>query len=165
MPAYEPFENRFWKNVQKNTNDQCWLWSGCFGDDGYGRLRAERGYLTKHGKRFMWATHRASWTLHFGEIPDGLSVLHRCDVKACVNPEHLFLGTQADNMADKTNKGRAQHGEAHGMSKLTESNVRAIRQMKNLAVCQNDIAEFFGVSKQLVSLIVRRRLWKSLENV
>jgi len=94
-----PAEERFWRQVQKDV-DGCWLWTGR-PVQGYGRFRpSSRG--TKIG------AHRYSWELHVGPIPDGLDVCHRCDVPLCIRPDHLFLGTHADNMADMVAKGRSR---------------------------------------------------------
>ena len=99
----KPIANRFWPKVQKS--DGCWLWTGAIKSNGYGHIGSEGpgGYLK------VRTTHRVSWELHFGPIPAGLLVLHRCDVRNCVRPDHLFLGTHTDNMLDCIAKGRDRH--------------------------------------------------------
>jgi HNH endonuclease len=98
--AARPIADRFWEKVEKT--DSCWLWKGARKPLGYGTFMVKKG-------RFAIA-HRMSWQFAFGDIPSGLHVLHRCDVPACVRPDHLFLGTQADNMADCIEKGRRRYG-------------------------------------------------------
>lgn len=115
----------------------------------------------------MKNAHRVSWELHNGKIPKGhghhgTCVLHKCDTRSCVNPDHLFLGSNADNVADKVAKGRAAHlnGELHGKSKLTNDDVLKIWMMyKNDGISQRKIARQFGISQALVSNIACRRTW------
>lgn len=106
LARYEPgvLEERFWPKVQKT--DTCWLWTASLNDRGYGQFKV----LPGQGHAPMKA-HRFSWELHFGPIPAGLVVCHRCDVPSCVNPAHLFIGTQGDNLRDMSAKGR--HWQAH----------------------------------------------------
>ena len=95
-----PLEQRFWERVRKS--DGCWLWTGRHRPDGYGQLlTAER--------RVVYA-HRLAYEIHHGPIPDGMFVCHHCDNTPCVRPDHLFLGTHADNMRDMREKGRAANG-------------------------------------------------------
>jgi hypothetical protein len=97
-----PAEDRFWSKVRKAGPAECWLWLGAHGKRSYGKFWDGSAYLDAH--RFVWRISN-------GAIPDGLFVLHTCDVRLCVNPAHLWLGTHADNMRDMTAKGRQCRGE------------------------------------------------------
>lgn len=111
-------------------------------------------------------THQVSWELHNGPIPENLRVLHKCDVPACVRPDHLFLGTHGDNMADMVAKrrqsrgGRSNPGEQHGRAKLTDAKVIEIRGRRGeTGRC---IAREFGVSPSLVSETRARKVWSHI---
>ena len=90
---------RFWAKVQK-SDDGCWIWTASFGKAGYGAINSGRRPTR------MLSASRVMWEIAYGPIPEGLSVLHRCDVPRCVRPDHLFLGTQRDNIRDAMAKGR-----------------------------------------------------------
>lgn len=139
--AVVPVAERFARHWMPEPNSGCWLWLGDANKAGYGIMRAE-------DKRKVLA-HRVSYALHCGQ-PGVLKVLHKCDVPGCVNPAHLFLGTDADNHTDKTLKGRAA-------VKLTAADVLAIRADTRPGTI---VAEAFGISPCTVSEIRRRRTWR-----
>ena len=142
-------EERFWSKVEKTAD--CWLWTAGV-TSGYGQI---------HLKRVLHLAHRLSWQIHFGEIPKGMCVLHKCDNKICVNPEHLWLGTKADNNADMLNKGRRADvkGEANPAHKLTVSDVINIRI---LDMPQRALAHLYGVSQTTICEIKTGRKWPHL---
>jgi hypothetical protein len=132
----------------------CWIFSGAETDTGYGQIR--------NGDK-MIAAHRAAYIVAHGEVPDDMHVLHQCDVRSCVNPDHLFLGSHQDNMNDMKAKGRrvgSLVGERMGMAKLSDAAVVAIRkEYAGGGVRQVDLAEKHSVSQVLISKIVRRKAW------
>lgn len=119
------------------------------------------GYGKKMFKGKVKMAHRLAWEEVFGPIPEGMCVCHACDNRGCVNPEHLFLGTHKDNMADMASKGRSRVslGQNNPNVKLTEKEVLSIREDGRT---QKEIAEEYNVSRQLVGAIKRNELWRSL---
>lgn len=111
-------EHRFWSKVAIAGPDDCWLWQACMSDNGYGFFRLDNK---------QWRAHRVAWQLTYGDIPEELRVLHKCDVPLCVNPNHLFLGTDTDNMHDRDAKGRQAKGERHGWYTHPEKRPRGDR--------------------------------------
>jgi hypothetical protein len=148
-----PPEERFWRFVDRHGVDDCWNWTGSKEGGGYGQLSSGEG-----GSPLR--SHRLSWEIAHGPIPDGQYVLHRCDNRACCNPAHLFLGTAADNTADMMSKGRAKVGESHPDAKVTAADVLAIRDRAAAGDSSNAIARDMPLSRQAVRDIVARRTWK-----
>ena len=155
-PKPRPIVKRFWEKVKKS--DGCWEWTAYCLADGYGQFFVQRGE--------QWLAHRFSWVLHFGPIPigegyHGTCVLHRCDNPKCVRPNHLWLGSNADNIRDCQAKGRASkvraHGERHPMAKLTAKQIPAIRQDTRTL---ETIARNYGVCLSTISSIRRREHWQ-----
>jgi hypothetical protein len=132
----------------------CWYWLGSRDSGGYGTLPAI-------GEN---KAHRVAYRLFKGAIPKGAKVMHKCDTRCCVNPDHLLTGTQAENIADMMGKGRhrttPQRGEANAMAKLTTESVEAIRALKAAGALQIDLARQFGVSPMTISRAVRKETWK-----
>lgn len=156
------FVEHFWERVAKGTTDSCWQWIGHVNWHGYGDC-------TMHSK--SRTAHRVAWELVNGDIPKGLHVLHRCDNRLCVNPNHLFLGTHQENMADMKRKGRGRTspkaGELHPQAKLTANDVREIRQLLSARPApmplKRTVARRFGVSPHTVENIIYRHSWKHLD--
>ena len=149
--------NRFWKYVFPMSDDLCWIWTGYSHLYGYGLLRI--GSLT-HQTRRMETAHRISYAIHHGDIPVGMFVCHRCDHPECVNPNHLFLGNNDDNMRDCYTKNRTAHGEKQGRHKLTANDVLRIREYsKNKTKTGVELAKTFGISRATVSNIINGKIW------
>jgi len=153
-------ENRFWKFVKKAGADECWEWIGGKNLHGYGRFSC--GCIKV-------LAHRFSWELHNGPIPTGegyhgTCVLHRCDNPSCVNPTHLRLGTQEDNMQDMSQKGRAVTVRISENAKLSEDQVREIKALlsqKSLSL--RTIADRFDISHNAVWMIKQGKLGASVK--
>lgn len=146
-----PIAERLMRHVRKDGGG-CWIWDGAKNNKGYGQIG--------DGTRVVLA-HRVSFELRNGPIPSGMQVLHGCDNPACVNPEHLFLGTAKDNMQDMHRKGRGQSGSSHRWARLSDVDVTAIRSIVGLT--QQEIADRYGVSRAAVSLIRANKRRKQME--
>ena len=144
-------QERFFKRVGK-IDSGCWLWLASL-NNGYGQFRRDDGSII--------LAHRYSYLLHNENAIDRLVVMHYCDNPLCVNPEHLILGTQAENVMDMHHKGRAKKrgliGEAHGQAKLNEEKVRLIRASENSIAA---IAKEFDVSRATIYDVLNRKIWK-----
>lgn len=167
---------RFWAKVEKS--DGCWLWTARVDRHGYGRFRPG-GADTNEIQ-----AQRVAWVLANGTIPDGICVLHRCDNRQCVRPDHLFLGTAADNKRDEVAKQRHVRGDRHpnhgrafaqpepeqrargvqnAAARLSGDEVREIRRLYAAGATQVALAERFGTPQTNISRIVRRLAWAHVE--
>lgn len=131
----------------------CWEWQGCRSPKGYGSIGVN-GKVIK--------THRAAWIAENGPIPEGLNVLHKCDNPACCRVEHLFLGTNTDNIADKVVKGRVK-GELATNVKLSETQVKEILSTKAKGRAITRLARQYGVARTTIGGILSRRTWSHVE--
>lgn len=133
--------------------DDCWHWTGFIRPDGYGAM-----YFKYH----YYYAHIVSYIIANGPYDETLKVLHKCDNRKCVNPDHLFLGTQADNVTDAVLKGRHQHGETNWKAKLTEEIVLDIRAKFAEGVTRYELAEEYNVSHHQICVIINRKQWKHI---
>lgn len=149
-----PLEKRFMSHVEQRGPDECWLWTASLNDHGYGVI----GVVGRKQQK----AHRISWELYKGPIVSGMCVLHRCDNPPCVNPDHLFLGTMADNTADMLSKGRASKlcGENSSNAKLTTAQVLEIKASKNVPA--RVFMDRFDISESTVHGIKSGRYWTHL---
>jgi len=168
----------FWSKVDKSNC--CWVWNGAVGKSGYGIV----GYQYRN-----WLAHRLAYFFTFGDIPDGMCICHSCDNKLCVNPSHLWIGTYAQNSHDMVSKGRSAKGDrsssklhpnklergekhwskrmpertrkgiGHHKAKITDDQVRAIRQRVKSGETMISVASSVGVHVSTVSLIVKNKTW------
>jgi len=136
--------DRLARDSMPEPNSGCLLWTGGVDTLGYSHLRWRGAWMRGH---------RASWEAHRGPIPDGMHVLHKCDVRSCINPDHLFLGTHADNMRDRNEKGRAKSGQKPIL------NVAAAREIFMRPGIHRDIANEFGVCRTVVRQIKAGQKW------
>lgn len=139
----------FWKRVDKTG--ECWLWTGALNQYGY-------GYYRYGGS--VWGSHRFAYYLAYGKNPEGYVVRHTCDNPACVRPEHLQLGTHADNVRDRVKRGRSARGSANGRSKLKEKDIPVIRARLKEGDGMSVIAREYKVDPASIRHIRDGRNWK-----
>lgn len=160
--------DRFWSKFSREDKEPCWPWPMSKFPDGYGQ------FMVKH---HPYRAHRVAWELTNGSIPDGILVCHKCDNPICCNPNHLFLGTVADNHEDRGRKGRTASGDRHGFRKnpskvprgeangnsiLTDDEVRLIKKMKSEGAKNIEIAKATGRSESIISRIVLGKSWRHI---
>jgi len=145
---------RFWSKVDPAPSQCCWEWTACKSSNGYGQFRLNNRDLN---------AHRVAYTLAKGEIPKGLVVRHTCDNPVCCNPDHLILGTQADNIADmhKRKRNSQRQGEHNGRCKLT---AKQAMEVYNSPLPQDEIAKLYNIGKTTVSFIKHKKAWKHIHS-
>lgn len=136
-------------------NTGCWLWIGCVGDTGYPSISRKKLGGRKNA-------HRVSYEEYKGKIPEGMVVCHSCDTKICVNPDHLWIGTQAQNLADCQEKGRNARGERQHLTTLADSDIPRIRRLVREGRSQSSVSREYGVSITAVHNIVKMKTWRHI---
>jgi hypothetical protein len=154
-PQPKSLADRFWPKVKK-LESGCWEWQGALDGHGYGVILKEGGGPPY--KRVL--AHRVSWLMQKGN-PGDLDVLHRCDNPPCVNPDHLFLGTQSDNARDMVSKGRMFHGsgERNGRAKITQRQAKEIRERHKAGESYSALARAYDIGESSVGRIIRKEIW------
>ena len=152
-PKPKSVEERFHQKYAIDCTTNCWNWQGYLDKDGYGSLAVDSHKRLK--------SHRLSYELHKGKIPEGLFVIHECDNPSCVNPKHLDVGTHLDNMIDMKSKDRGRKGETIPWSKLTEE--QAIDCLSG-RLRQFEFAKLYGISKSTVCNLQSGKNWKHLHD-
>jgi hypothetical protein len=160
MPARKEFDDpsEFWCRAdQTGGPDACWIWLGGLTRSGYGQAK-----WAINGVRRPFKAHQIAFAVTAGCLPRGQVIRHSCDNPRCVNPVHLVLGSQAENMADMVRRGRSAKGEGHSQAKLTEQQVIEIRRLRTLGYSQRVIGVMFGVSRSAISDIASGKNWRHL---
>lgn len=159
--------NRFWSRVDIKDSSECWNWLRLKDKDGYGRICIDSTDVR---------AHRLSYIIHYGEIPKGLLICHKCNNPSCCNPCHLYAGTPKENMQDCKNSGRLKSyenirkyqqthfGEKHPRAKLTENQVLKIKKLLSKGIKQGILAEKFNISRQTISNINVGNGWRHLND-
>lgn len=149
------FLSRFDEGMRVNPdNEVCWQWLGALGKNGYGKLGVNWGAIP---------AHRLSFSMFNGDIPSGMCVCHTCDNVSCVNPAHLFIGTNQENTQDKVKKRRHCYGSRNGLSKLDEKDIPVIFERRITGESFDSIARTYGVTKRVILNVIQRKNWAHVE--
>jgi hypothetical protein len=152
MVITDKVKQRFDSRIQVDSNG-CWIYCGHIRPNGYGQF-----YIGK----VAYSAHRIQWERYFGSIPVSYCVCHKCDVRSCVNPEHLFLGTQQENVNDRERKGRGISGKRCHTAKLTEVQVREIRTLRAAGKTLKSLARQYNVCLSTIARAGNLKSWRSL---
>lgn len=147
-----PIEIRFWEKVNRRGPNECWPWLACSQKEGY-------GVISYQGK--TQRAHRIAFMLHHGPIPDGMFVCHACDNPSCVNPAHLWLGRNEENVQDMLDKGRnaVMSGSQSGSAKLSEIDIPLIKLLRAEGLSHRKIAGIYGVRHQTIACVLHGKTW------
>jgi len=166
-----PIRERLERKISRLPDSPgCWLWTGVVNQYGYGCIGMSTGARARARRWRPALAHRVAYAQYKGPIPADMGVLHRCDTRSCVNPEHLFLGTNADNTADMISKGRARFscggtsGENHWNAKLTQVQVDEIRVRLRGGEARVALARAYGVSYYAIRNIEQSKRWVGATN-
>lgn len=146
-------KNRLYSKIEIDSNSGCWNFVGSLTHNGYGLLMSINKKVT--------TAHRVSYLLHFGEIPADMHVLHKCDNRRCVNPDHLFLGTNSDNVRDKVSKNRQSRmfGERNPAAKLTQKQALDIRKS---TLSTTSLMDIYAIDRTVINNIRSGRTWRHI---
>jgi hypothetical protein len=147
---YESIDEKFWLNVDKKSDNECWEWTGPIQPNGYGQINYN------YKKKYV---HRVSYEIHFGKIYDNLLVCHSCDNRKCVNPKHLFLGTHLDNSHDMVSKGRAVN-PTKWAAKITFKDAENIRELNSIGFHVDFLSTRYELTRSTIRNIIAERIWK-----
>jgi HNH endonuclease len=155
MKIDDQVKKRFTSKIERGDNkDDCWIWIGTVGASGYGHININGSQI---------GAHRVSYVLHKSPIPPDMLVCHTCDIRRCVNPEHLFLGSVLENNRDAANKGKFT-GEKNGRATLTLEKASQILTLRKSGLTAKQVGEIFGATVDQVYKIWRRKTWKHISS-